>query len=413
MTAINQILVIYLVNALWQIPTIAVIGLLSALLLGRFPSVYLHRLWVAALLASVLVPFMSLRAPILTPDAVDGISSKQSVVRSHLPPPIAAPSMSAFSWSILGRRYQITLAPRLLAILTAVYFCLLFYRVFRLLGGYYQTTRLLRGSTLTRVSSAVLEILPNTLVRDALVSLSIRSSDLAAAPFTAGLRPPILVLPARFSEVTLPLDQASAICHELAHIRRHDFLLNLIYEIVSLPASFHPVTLWIKNRISCTREFICDESAAAVFSAPRAYAKSLLNIAQYLTVAVDPAPQSHALGLFNAAILEERIINLLKGQNHMGKIGKYSLLFVTAAFLCAATLSVSAYSFQVAHSPMQAFAGTWKAVHEGKTIIVLRLHLDEEPPSGSIRLAGFQLDLEGNGAILTVTDERLDSPIAL
>ncbi len=135
MTAINQILVTYLVNALWQIPTIAVIGLLSALLLRRFPSVYLHRLWVAALLASVLVPFMSLRAPILTPDAVDAISSKQSVARSHLPPPIAAPSMSAFSWSILGRRYQITLAPRLLAILTAVYFCLLFYRVFRLLGG--------------------------------------------------------------------------------------------------------------------------------------------------------------------------------------------------------------------------------------------------------------------------------------
>jgi hypothetical protein len=53
----------------------------------------------------------------------------------------------------------------------------------------------------------------------------------------------------------------------------------------------------------------------------------------------------------------------------MRKIGKYSLLFVTAAFLCAATLSVSAYSFQVAHSPMQAFAGTWKAVHEGKTIM--------------------------------------------
>src|SRR5258707_10728950 len=149
MTAINQILVTYLVNALWQIPTIAVIGLLSALLLRRFPSVYLHSLWVARLLASVLVPFMSLRAPILTPEAVDAISSKQSAARSHLRrPPVAAPSMSAYSWSILDRRYQITLAPRLLAILTAAYFCLLFYRVFRLLGGYYQTTRLLRGSTL-------------------------------------------------------------------------------------------------------------------------------------------------------------------------------------------------------------------------------------------------------------------------
>src|SRR6266481_577505 len=86
MTAINQILVTYLVNALWQIPTIAVIVLLSALLLRRFPSVYLHRLWVAALLASVLVPFMRLRAPILTPAAVDAISAKQSVaiIRSRL-----------------------------------------------------------------------------------------------------------------------------------------------------------------------------------------------------------------------------------------------------------------------------------------------------------------------------------------
>jgi hypothetical protein len=62
---------------------------------------------------------------------------------------------------------------------------------------------------------------------------------------------------------------------------------------------------------------------------------------------------------------------------------------------------------------MQAFAGTWKAVHDGKTIIVLRLQSGEEQPSGSIQVAGFQLDLEGSGTILTVTDERLDSPIAL
>jgi beta-lactamase regulating signal transducer with metallopeptidase domain len=277
MTPISQTLVTYFVNAPWQVPAIAVVCLLAALLIRQFPSVCLHRLWVAALLASVLIP--------LAPDLVDAISSTQSIARPHLQPPAAASSTPAFSWSILDRRYQVTLDPRSLAILAGSYFCFLFYRVFRLLGSCYQTTRLLRSSTPAWIPRPVLEILRDTPVRDALASLNIHSSDLASAPFTVGHRPPVLVFPWRFSESTSAHEQASAICHELAHIRRHDFLLNLLYEIVSLPISFHPITPWIKSRISSTREFICDESAATVVSAPRAYAESLLNIAQYLTVA--------------------------------------------------------------------------------------------------------------------------------
>lgn len=77
------------------------------------------------------------------------------------------------------------------------------------------------------------------------------------------------------------------------------------------------------------------------------------------------------------------------------------------------TLTVLASPSQAPHSSSQAFSGTWKAVFQGKTIIVLRLQAEGEHPSGTIQLAGFQLDLEGDGSIMTVTDGQLDKPIDL
>lgn len=45
-----------------------------------------------------------------------------------------------------------------------------------------------------------------------------------------------------------------------------------------------------------------------------------------------------------------------------------------------------------------------------RCFIVLRLHRDKDLLSGTIQLAGFQLDLEGTGELLTITDDQLDPP---
>jgi hypothetical protein len=81
--------------------------------------------------------------------------------------------------------------------------------------------------------------------------------------------------------------------------------------------------------------------------------------------------------------------------------------------LVAATALASAHSFEAAPTLPQRFDGTWEASHGGKVIIVLRLHSEAERRSGTIQLAGFQLDFEGDGAVMAVTDERLDKPIIL
>jgi hypothetical protein len=94
-------------------------------------------------------------------------------------------------------------------------------------------------------------------------------------------------------------------------------------------------------------------------------------------------------------------------------VTKYLHRCAVFALICAASWSLSAYSFPVAHPSDRQFVGTWKAIHDGKTIIVLQLQSTNAGLSGTIRLAGFQLDLEGDGSVLVVTDERLDSPIGL
>src|SRR5437879_1087253 len=97
-----------------------------------------------------------------------------------------------------------------------------------------------------------------------------------AGPLTIGLRHSVIILPEKFFGGVTDAEFSSAICHELAHIRRHDFGLNLVYELLSLPISFHPAATMIKRRIGQTRELVCDEMAAARVANRAVYARSLL-----------------------------------------------------------------------------------------------------------------------------------------
>src|SRR5262249_27357742 len=93
-----------------------------------------------------------------------------------------------------------------------------------------------------------------------------------------------------------------------------------------------------------------------------------------------------------------------------------ALLLLFSAFLLVWAGPVRpAHSTQTGSASPTAsrFAGTWQATFEGKTIIVLKLQGTPAPTSGTIQLAGFQLDIEGNGALMAVTDSQLDSPFPL
>jgi hypothetical protein len=57
---------------------------------------------------------------------------------------------------------------------------------------------------------------------------------------------------------------AAVIAHEVAHIRRGDYAINLLHSAVEVPLFFSPAVVWISRCIRDAREFCCDDEAAAI-----------------------------------------------------------------------------------------------------------------------------------------------------
>ena len=76
-------------------------------------------------------------------------------------------------------------------------------------------------------------------------------------------------------------DLHTVIAHEFAHMQRKDFLKNLLYQLLSLPVTYHPLLWLTRARIMESREMVCDQMAAAM-SGRNEYAQSLLRLASLL-----------------------------------------------------------------------------------------------------------------------------------
>jgi hypothetical protein len=103
----------------------------------------------------------------------------------------------------------------------------------------------------------------------------------------------------------------------------------VFYEIVGLFTVFHPLTWFIKSQIAQTREMVCDRMAAEQLPDRRAYALSLLQLASKMQAATSVV--SHAMGMFDARILERRIMTLTTSMPRLSRIQRY--LWTVSAIL--------------------------------------------------------------------------------
>jgi D-alanyl-D-alanine endopeptidase (penicillin-binding protein 7) len=65
------------------------------------------------------------------------------------------------------------------------------------------------------------------------------------------------------------------LAHELGHVRRHDYLVNLVQNVVETLLFYHPAVWWISRRIRHEREQIADDFAARQLGEPRRLARAL------------------------------------------------------------------------------------------------------------------------------------------
>ena len=108
-------------------------------------------------------------------------------------------------------------------------------------------------------------------------------SALVDVPTVVGwLRPAILLPIAALASLT-PAQVEAILAHELAHIRRHDYAVNLLQTIVETLLFYHPAVWWLSQRIRVEREHCCDDIAIAVCGDPLGYAQALAELETWRT----------------------------------------------------------------------------------------------------------------------------------
>lgn len=102
----------------------------------------------------------------------------------------------------------------------------------------------------------------------------------AAVPCVFGALKPVILIPAGALLRLTPEQLEAVIAHELAHVRRHDYAVNLLQTVVEGLLFYHPAVWWLSSRIRQERELCCDEAAVARCGDRAAYSRALLELEQ-------------------------------------------------------------------------------------------------------------------------------------
>jgi beta-lactamase regulating signal transducer with metallopeptidase domain/peptidoglycan/xylan/chitin deacetylase (PgdA/CDA1 family) len=198
-----------------------------------------------------------------------------------------------------------------------------FVLMLRLLGGW-MLTRRLRREPLGALARDMRETLER-LARQLRVSRPVRlcESALVEVPTVIGwLRPVILVPAAALTGLSAPQLEA-LLAHELAHIRRHDYLVNILQSVAEAVLFYHPAVWWLSGRMRIEREHACDDLAVRATGDVLVYARALTILETLRGQKTNTRMLAVAA---NGGVLVQRIQRLIKVQPTPARGARSSLL---------------------------------------------------------------------------------------
>ena len=147
-------------------------------------------------------------------------------------------------------------------------------------GGWIVSERLKRRSRDAAPADLLdtLERLAHRLAVSRPVRLSVTA--FAQTPMVIGWLRPVILFPVSALAGLDPRQVEALLAHELAHIRRHDYLVNLLQTAVETLLFYHPAVWWISRRIRIEREHCCDDLAVAACGDALHYARALTDLEQ-------------------------------------------------------------------------------------------------------------------------------------
>jgi bla regulator protein BlaR1 len=263
-----------IIHSLWQCAAAAV-GLAAVMFFLRKSSAGTRYLVGVMALMLVLVmsavTFVSIYQPGMTGITAAGEDGSQLVLTGAAANQ-GNVTLNAFFKNYFNRHLPLVVTVWMLGVLVLV---------LRLAGGYLynQRLKLHRNQPLPNSWQNRLE----TFCRQTGIGkpISLVESALVKIPMTIGHFKPVILFPLGLA-AGLPRDQVEALlAHELAHILRKDYLVNILQSIVDILFFYHPGVRWISSQVRAEREHCCDDIAVSISGNSLNVAKALTNIQDY------------------------------------------------------------------------------------------------------------------------------------
>ncbi|MGV8932837.1 MAG: M56 family metallopeptidase, partial [Luteimonas sp.] len=256
-------LALALLHSLWQGALLAAMAGVALRLLARHGAALRHAVGMAFLLAMVAVPAVTLSR---------FWSQPSTEVNAGILPAMTAPATGATPGVFVQQSSGLAAALSLLWLLGVAMMLMRHLGGWRLIGALerhpfhplppewqQRVDKLQRAMRITR-------------------TVAVRLADDVVAPFTARVLRPVIWLPMSLLS-RLPTEQFEALlAHELAHIRRLDWLWNVLQCVAESLLFFHPCAWWLSRHIRQERENACDDLAVAACGDAIALAEALADL---------------------------------------------------------------------------------------------------------------------------------------
>ncbi len=398
-----------LLNSLWQGTTIVILVWLLLRLIGRVSATTRHAIWLVSLLAIGVLPFLPV-LPATTPQAPSLAASSAKIKGQEATPPelvlrsaiatenqqsashsseqqieeaknlgrtVSWPSLPASAWDQVSGELTVHLTPATVSssvtaftqverktwlqrwserwlsgslplLLISLWLAVCALMLWRILRSYLGLFRLRR--TLCPLPSEQSERVKR-LAESFGLKRQIRAgvSSEVAMPMTIGWIKPLIILPQGLMTGLSESEFDSIAAHELAHIKRCDYLTNLLQRLIQAYFFFHPAVWVIGHRLVVERELACDDWAVQMTGEARRYASCLTRLVEALS---ESKPLAVATGMiFGKHVISRRIEMILNpSRNATTFISKPALL--SAIGLAALSLTVSLFLAPVIAVPL-------------------------------------------------------------
>lgn len=330
MSGAESMVMAYVLNSLWQVPLIAVAAWLAARVVRPLGPGAEHRVWVAALLGEATVPAISL----LPWESVD------VAWPWHLHAQQAAQGSVLVQMGNGAASGGMAIPSALIVCVVGLYVVVTVYFAARFVWRWLQLRELEQSAERVTLSGAAEQAWQRGLRWIGAERVAMVSSRRIFAPLTMGIARRCVMLPAAMVAHLADAEMETVIGHELAHVKRMDFVKNLLYELISLSVSYHPAVWFTKQRLTESREMICDAMAAET-SGSREYAQSLLRLAELLLQG-KRVRVPHAIGVFDSSTLERRLMKLTEMRKEIGRTRRVIALGACVVLGVAAATSAVA-----------------------------------------------------------------------